>query len=99
MKSQGDGTITFDCNYFVNAGGPWASKISQMAGVGNPFHSDPVMRIPLPVKPRRRCVFVFKCQDIPPTEFPFLIGSDGVYVRREGTGSDTFICGVNPPKV
>ena len=70
-----------------------------MAGVGEPLHQNPVMQIPLPVKPRRRCVFVFKCQDVPATDFPFIIDTNGVYLRREGIGGNTFICGMSPPEV
>ncbi len=69
-----------------------------MAGVGDHFHSNEIMHTPLPVKPRRRCVFVIKCPDFDVKEFPLLINTDGVYVRKEGV-QGTFICGVSPPEV
>jgi len=33
----------------VNAAGPWAGKLAQLAGIGNPDIGD---GIPLPVEPR-----------------------------------------------
>ncbi|XP_064384882.1 FAD-dependent oxidoreductase domain-containing protein 1-like [Halichondria panicea] len=85
------------CDHFVNAGGPWASQLALMAGIGDPTHSNRVMRAPLPVKPRRRCVFVIKFPDLITEEFPMLINIDGTYLRKEGV-QNTFICGVRTPE-
>ncbi len=56
------------------------------------------MRVPLPVKPRLRCVFVLKCPDLIAEEFPMLVNIDGTYLRKEGV-QNTFICGGGTPEV
>jgi len=48
----------------------------------------------LPVRPRKRFVYVFDCRT-PIPGLPLLIDPSGVYVRPEGSG---FICGVSPPE-
>ena len=73
------------CSHLIIAAGPW---------------SDPVIKLVspdfgLPIRPRKRIVFVFKCKDFSDTTFPMLIDTSGVYCRREGT-RDTFICGKSP---
>jgi FAD-dependent oxidoreductase domain-containing protein 1 len=68
------------CDMVVNAAGPWAREPARWLG------------IELPVRARRRCVFVFSC----PTRIeraPLVIDPSGVYFRPEGPG---FICGVSP---
>jgi len=70
-----------DCDVVVNAAGPWAREPAAWAG------------IELPVRARRRCVFVVSC----PTHIddaPLLIDPSGVYFRPEGKGQ--FICGTSP---
>ena len=69
------------CGTVVNAAGPRAATVAAMAGLD------------LPVRPRKRCVFVFDCRDELPGH-PLLINSDGVYCRPEGA---SYICGVSPP--
>ena len=49
--------------------------------------------LPVPVVPKKRCVFTFECREHL-TGFPLLIDPSGTYVRPEGTG---FICGSAPP--
>jgi FAD-dependent oxidoreductase domain-containing protein 1 len=69
------------CRAAVNAAGPWAAGIAALAGID------------LPVRARRRSVFVITC----PTALarcPLVIDPSGVWFRPEGTG---FICGVAPP--
>ena len=70
----------------VNASGPWASKVHRM--VDDPLND-------LPVRPRRRNVFVVHAPDGPVDSCPMLIDPSGVYVRREGTGGH-FLCGKSP---
>lgn len=68
------------CDIAVNAAGPWAREPASWLG------------IELPVRARRRSVFVFTC----PTSIagaPLLIDPSGVYFRPEGRG---FICGTSP---
>jgi len=69
------------CGAVVNAAGPRAAAVAALAGLD------------LPVRPRKRCVFVFDCRAQLPAH-PLLINNDGVYCRPEGAG---YICGVSPP--
>lgn len=69
-----------------------------MAGVGLREHSNPIMHTELPVRPRKRLVFVFKCPEGPTTDCPLVVDPSGVFFRRESAGS-MFITGRSPPKV
>jgi FAD-dependent oxidoreductase domain-containing protein 1 len=69
------------CGIAVNAAGPSAGRVAALAAVY------------LPVEPRRRCVFVFDCQEKLPN-CPLLIDVSGAYVRPEGR---YFIAGISPP--
>lgn len=71
---------TISCHTVVNAGGPRAREIANMA------------RLKLPVAPRKRFVFVFDCHDAP-DKCPLTVDPTGVYFRPEGS---TFICGRMP---
>jgi sarcosine oxidase len=71
----------FACGHMVNAAGPRAAEVAAMAGID------------LPVRPRKRIVYVFDCRTALP-DCPLLIDSSGVYVRPE---SGQYICGVSPP--
>ena len=69
-----------ECDYLVNAAGPWARSVARLAGVD------------LPVFARRRTVYVVSC----PTTlkpFPLLIDTSGLWIRPEGAG---FIAGLPP---
>lgn len=68
------------CGLAVNAAGARGGMVAELAG------------LLLPVRPRRRCVFVFDCKEEVPG-LPLLIDPTGVYVRPEGR---QFICGVSP---
>ncbi len=68
-------------DWFVDAAGPWAASIAAMLGID------------LPVRARRRCVFVVACPD-PLPGCPLVIDTSGVWFRPEG---DRFICGISPP--
>jgi len=76
----GDGTA-LAADWVVNAGGPWAAAVAAMAGID------------LPVRARRRSVFVFDCRETLP-DFPLLIDPSGLWVRPEGAH---FITGISPP--
>jgi len=69
-----------ECDFVVNAAGPWAGEVAALA------EAD------LPVRPRRRTVFVIDCRKRPP-EFPLVIDPSGVWFRPEGAQT---ICGVSP---
>lgn len=76
----------FECDWCVNAAGPWARSVAAMAGID------------LPVFARRRTVFVMSC----PTAVhhcPLVIDPSGVWFRPEGTDvtrQTHFIGGTSP---
>lgn len=75
-----DGT-TLACDTVVNAAGPWAREPAAWLGID------------LPVRARRRSVFVVRCP-APIEGAPLLIDPSGVYFRPEG--ARRFICGTSP---
>jgi FAD-dependent oxidoreductase domain-containing protein 1 len=70
------------CGSLVDSAGYHAHLVAAMA------------RIDLPIRPRKRFVFVFDCK-APIERAPLLIDPSGVYFRPEGA---SFICGVSPPE-
>ncbi len=72
---------SLNCDTVVNAAGPWAREPAAWLGID------------LPVRARRRCVFVVSCPT-PITNAPLVIDPSGVYFRPEGAGQ--FICGTSP---
>jgi FAD-dependent oxidoreductase domain-containing protein 1 len=74
------GRIT--CGNLVDSAGYHAHEVAAMAG------------IELPIRPRKRFVFVFDCKE-PVERAPLLIDPSGVYFRPEGA---SFIGGVSPPE-
>jgi sarcosine oxidase len=68
------------CGAAVDAAGIGATGIARTVGVE------------LPVRPRKRFVFVFDCRE-PIRKAPLTIDPSGVYFRPEGA---SFICGVSP---
>ncbi len=70
------------CGAVVNTAGFHAHEVAAMAGLA------------LPVRPRKRFVFVFDCRE-PVLKAPLLIDPSGVYFRPEGA---SYICGVSPPE-
>jgi sarcosine oxidase len=71
---------TVACGALVDTAGIDAARIAEMAGVG------------LPVRPRKRFVYVFDCR-APLQKAPLTIDPSGVYFRPEGAN---YICGVSP---
>ena len=66
-----------------------------MAGIGKNNHTSAVMRTPLPVEPRLRCVFVVKCP-VGPSNSPLVVDGN-IYWRQES--NETYITGSSPPEV
>lgn len=90
-----------DCSFLVNTTGPWAARLALMAGVGDRTETDPALHAPLPVVPRRRCVFALHCPSEaapPPGDCPLVVDFSGAYFRPEG-GRGKFIAGITPPEV
>ena len=72
-----------------------------MAGIGDPSHSNSTMRVGLPVAPRRRFIYVFKCPNTanaPKGVTPMVIDTSGLYFRRE-INQASYITGISPPEV
>jgi sarcosine oxidase len=70
------------CGTLVDSAGYHSQTVAAMAG------------IELPIRPRKRCVFVFDCKT-PIERAPLTIDPSGVYFRPEGAA---FIGGVAPPE-
>jgi FAD-dependent oxidoreductase domain-containing protein 1 len=70
------------CGKVVNAAGPQARAVAQMA------------KVELPVYPEKHCIFVFDCKD-PPPSCPLVIDPSGLYFRPEGR---YFIAGPPKPE-
>jgi glycine/D-amino acid oxidase-like deaminating enzyme len=74
-----DGT-RISSRWVINAAGPWARSLAQLAGVD------------VPVAARKRTVYVISCpQRLEP--FPLLIDPSGFWIRPEGMG---YIAGLPP---
>lgn len=71
------------CGHVVNAAGPQAGAVAEMAGIA------------LPVEPRKRYVYVIDSRraDQALRRAPLTVDPGGVWFRPEGR---TFICGVSP---
>nr|XP_056716854.1 FAD-dependent oxidoreductase domain-containing protein 1 [Euleptes europaea] len=74
---------TIECALVVNAAGAWSGSVAEMAGVGK-GPPESLEGIELPVKPKKRYVYVWHCPDGPGLETPMLIDTTGAYFRREG---------------
>ena len=75
------------CGALVNAAGPSAGYLAKKLGID------------LPVKPRKRFIYVLDCPDAPAKEkmpFALLIDPSGVYVCHDG---GTFVSGLSPENV
>ncbi len=70
------------CDVAVNAAGPWAARVAAMLGID------------LPVRARRRSVFLFACRTTLPG-CPLVIDPSGVWFRADGPN---FLTGVPPRK-
>ena len=80
VRLAGAGRI--GCGALVDSAGYHAHEIAALAGID------------LPIRPRKRFVFVFDCK-APIGRAPLLVDPSGVYFRPEGAN---YICGVSPPE-
>ncbi len=75
----GDGS-EIACDVAVNAGGPWSARVAGFAGID------------LPIRPRKRMIYVIQCR----TPLPgagLMIDPSGIFFRPEGAG---YLCGRSP---
>ncbi|CAN0144163.1 unnamed protein product, partial [Phaeothamnion confervicola] len=79
VRLAGGGSVA--CDVAVNAAGPWAREPAAWLGID------------LPVRARRRSVYVVSCPT-PIADVPLVIDPSGVYFRPEGRNQ--FICGTSP---
>ncbi|ETN85165.1 hypothetical protein RB195_021643 [Necator americanus] len=77
----------------VNAAGPWAGKIAELAGIGK---GKGLLAVPVPVRPKRRTNFVIHAPDVP-VDMPSLVEPCGVHCRQIDVGNN-FVVGRIPPK-
>ena len=73
---------TIECDWVINAGGPWARHIGAMVD------------IPCPVSARRRVIHVVETCGEPAPRCPLVVDPSGLYFR--GDGEKRFICGWSP---
>lgn len=81
-------------NIVVNAAGAWSGSVldTLASAADNP---NAIAR--MPVKRRKRCIFVVHCPNasIPPPNTPLVVDTSGVYFRPE-SGVGKYIIGVSP---
>ena len=90
---------TFSYFYALKACGPWAGKFVDMLEASARKNITA-----LPVKARKRSVFLIHCSPddsnptaVPPTNTPLTVDSSGAWFRSEGKSPGTFLCGISPP--
>lgn len=78
----------------VLAAGCNSGEVAKLANIGK---GQELLSIPLPVEPRKRYVYCFKCQEDkgPGLNTPLTIDYTGTYFRRDGLGG-SFIGGRSP---
>lgn len=78
----------------VMAAGAQSGKLARLANIGT---GKGLLSIPLPVEPRKRYVYVYKCDkdNGPGLNTPLTIDPNGTYFRRDGLGGN-FIAGRSP---
>ncbi|OXU17326.1 hypothetical protein TSAR_006171 [Trichomalopsis sarcophagae] len=76
----------------IVAAGAFSGEVAKMARIGT---GRGILKIPLPVEPRKRYVYCFHAPDGPGLNTPLTIDPTGVYFRREGLANN-YICGRSP---
>ena len=94
VKGKNGDITTHNVGHVVNAAGAQAESAMNLLAAG-----PNALKYPLPVKPRKRCIFFFHCaakEGVPPVA-PLTVDPSFVYFRSEGSGENaTFLCGVSP---
>lgn len=84
----------------VIATGAQSGKTAELARIG---HGPGVLKIPLPIEPRKRYVYTFDCDEKTPIDSsilntPLVVDPTNVYFRREGL-SGCYIAGRSPESI
>ncbi|XP_039482741.1 FAD-dependent oxidoreductase domain-containing protein 1 [Drosophila santomea] len=98
VVDDGDGvqrTVKFDT--CVLAAGAHSGQVARLAGIGDKGAKEASLRVPLPVEPRKRYVYVLSTQgrNCPGLATPLTVDPDGTYFRRDGLCGN-FLCGRSP---
>jgi len=78
---------------FVIAAGANSGHVANMAGIGC---GPQVLKVPLPVEPRKRYVYNVHAPKGPGLATPMVIDPTGFYFRRDGHAHN-YLCGMSPP--
>lgn len=76
----------------VVAAGAWSGEVGRLLGIGD---GSGIMKVPIPVEPRKRYVYCIHAPDGPGLDCPLVIDPNGTYFRREGLGG-LYLCGQSP---
>mmetsp|Transcript_28160 Transcript_28160/g.77407 ORF Transcript_28160/g.77407 Transcript_28160/m.77407 type:complete len:445 (+) Transcript_28160:185-1519(+) len=87
--------INYSVEKVVNAAGAHCQDLMEI--LASTTSSSPLIH-PMPVEPRKRCIFFFHCPSAASFTAPLTVcPTSMVYFRSEGTGSNGhFLCGVSP---
>ncbi|KAH8859966.1 FAD-dependent oxidoreductase domain-containing protein 1 [Schistosoma japonicum] len=99
LPDQSRACIEF--NSVVNAAGPWAAHVAELAEVGSEYHP-----LRLPVEPRYRQVFVVRPKNtlnpdenkypLPGLDMPFMIDHNRLFIERRDLSGEFFVYSDDP---
>ena len=73
------------CGKLINASGPYADKVSQMAGIS------------LPIEPRKRYTWIFSSERPLDRKLPLTIDPSGIHMRQYGANASNLYMAGSPP--
>jgi len=81
-----DGTIQpLKFAIVIVAAGAYSGEVARLAKIGT---GPNILKVPIPVEPRKRYVFVYHCPKGPGIDCPLVIDPTRTYFRREGLGGN-----------
>lgn len=112
-EEKGQKLVRYNVDNVVNAAGAHCGKLMEtLAGCTSNHDGNRKLLYPIPVEPRKRCIFFFHCatqQQCPDSVVPNIapltvcpvsniyFRSEGV-ISKNGDPTGNFLCGVSPPK-
>lgn len=78
--------------FLIVCAGPYSNDVAKMLRIGS---GPDFLQTPLPIVPRKRYVYCFRCENGPGLDLPLVIDPTGAYARREGLGG-CYIAGRSP---